>query len=121
MSKIKKMKLTSILMIGILISSPSDELVYASGGIFEDGITNGKATIYYNYSNYVGRPFDKKGEYIVTFQIREDIVKGHPPVSVFHWGGERLINITKTTTSISFNTLKIDDKQTYPFTVGGND
>ena len=98
---------------------PYEGYIYASGGIFEDGITNGKATIYYTGS--FSTPFTRKGEYIVSFYIRQDIGEGMPPpIRIFHWGGKRLINITKTTTTISFNTLQIHN-QTYPFTVGGED
>lgn len=113
------------LMAQSTLSEPYDDPFYgywcASGGIFEDGgITNGKATIYYTGSFSI--PYTKKGEYNVSFQIFEGIGEGvPPPITVWHWGGECLVNITKTTTTISFNTLKKDKSVTYPFTVGVDD
>ena len=97
---------------------PFEGFIYAINGIRDNGrITNGKATIYYTGS--YSTPFTRKGEYNISFEIFEFIGED---VTVYYWRGDiSKIKISKTTTTISFNSLKKDNSVTYPYTVGGED
>ena len=73
-------------------------------------ISNGKVSISFcfyhpGYGSYC-LDSKHKGEYIITFRINE--VQYDPdPVEVWYWGGESsVVNITKTISTLSFNSLK---------------
>ena len=104
-----------------------DYYVVGSGASLE--IVDGKATIYFSYSAYYNYlTIRDKGKYNLVFHIKEGFHgiypwdKEYDPENlveeyvVWHWEGERQININKTHTTVSFNSLKKWEDVSYPYT-----
>jgi hypothetical protein len=78
-------------------------------------ITNGTVTVELFYAKqFINSPNSDKRKYLVCFNIITYGFGDIPSLSTY-WSGESVpIDITKATTTISFNTLIIDDSVTYP-------
>ena len=96
-------------------------LVDAGSGVAD--ITNGKITVYYSketdYFIYYLNSSDL-GKYTVQLLISENIQDPEGDYTIWHWGGEGEFNITKTSSTISFKSLKKFNDVSFPFTDYGS-